>query len=258
MKRFFTIFSILLISSCTIYAGDYFGEDKKTGELNLYSRLKYETINSEEKLVKVDYVTEKNFQQSKIQSAFLGKEMLLVKKYRTDFFESNYVEADRDARLLNNSLDPKIKKGMRKKLFAHLTYNGEDYRLINAYRNFYYMLKNDGSVYGKMIRIKDDYAELLSDTFTLSSKIKFLPVIEKRRTSTQPINSMSVTYNGIAQNQIILNYMTYYLGSANSGNFQTIHVPNKPGNIMVGGAAIRILNANNQKIDFIVLQEPRI
>lgn len=120
------------------------------------------------------------------------------------------------------------------------------------------MLKEDGSIFKNIVRVKDDYAEVLTSEYFSQHNVKFLPVIEKRRISTKPITSMSLTYNGIANGNIILNHMTYYLGSNNSGNFQTINIPNKPGNVIVGGAKLRILNANNQKIEFMILQEPTL
>jgi hypothetical protein len=258
MKKILSIFSILVISSCTIYAGNYLEVDKKTGEIIKSGRLEYKKVNSDEKIVQVNYVTEKNFKQSKIQSTFLGKEMLSIKKFRTDLYKNNFVESNMKAILMTNSTPLIVKKGEKKKIFATLKYNGEEYRLINAENNFYYMLNKDGTIFNRIVRIKNGFAELLNNKYYPSNNVKFLPIIKERKTRTEAITTMSLTYNGIANGNIILNYMKYDLGSSNTGNFETINIPYKTGNIIINDIKLRILNANNQKIEFIVLKEPTI
>ena len=109
-----------------------------------------------------------------------------------------------------------------------------------------------GKLYNKVGLLKDNRLTLLEQESVISNPdFRFEPVFTTTTEQTKPDKGFDIKYDGLRLNRMWFVYYDY--ASSKSGGFQEFDFPNKPGLLTINGVKIRVLAADDQRVDYMVL-----
>lgn len=257
MKKIYLLILVSILSGC-INAGnnDFFSSRKNFfSYINGYGIYFYNQAD-EPFLVKSEFTEERNYKLNQSMTAYKGYSVLNNKIYRKDFYQREYVTPNMDGKMYTASIPHKFKKGEKIKLIGQVMIEHVDYRLVpSGLKDFVFLLKEDGELYSKMGQIKGDSLILLDATFYPYPKtLRLVDITSSKSVQSEPTQGFDVKYDGLRLDRIWFTVMDYSRGQGEQGTFENISFPNKPGLIEINGIGFRVLNADADKIDYMVLK----
>lgn len=254
MKKLLVLCSLIYVSAC-VYAGDvdvWSGRNKWVESFQTYS-ISYWT--DEPKLVKTQMINEKSFKKDEIRTAFKGYSVLSDKTFERSYFVSEKMKANMNVVLSNASAPYKFKANEVRKIIGTVNIDGVQYRLLPTdLEDFVILVEPNGEVWHKTGRIKDGRLVVLGQDFVSSNpQFRFEPVFISTTTQTRPIKGFDIKYDGIRLDRMWFTYFDYATNTA--GGFREYSFPKKPGLLTIDEVKIRVLEADNQRVDYMVLAD---
>lgn len=259
MKKLGLMLTVLALSGC-LRAGDHGYlpiRNTMVERLSGYDISFYHDDGPE--LVKSEYIEEKNYKLNEKMVAYRGYSVLNNKIFRKDFYSQHYFKANKDAVMDTSSLPHKIKSGEIFKLIGYATIDGTRYRLFpGGLDGFVIFTDENGKIWDKMGQIRNDsYVVLLNTEFFVKpDDVKIVELSTSKTEQTKPLKGFDVKYEGVKLDRIWFTFFDYS-DSQNSGKFEEISFPNKPGLIEINGVGFRVLHADNDKVEYMVIKEDK-
>lgn len=254
MKKLLVLCSLIYVSAC-VYAGDVdvLGARNKWVESFQSYPVSYWT--KEPKLVKRQMINEKSFKKDEIRTAFKGYSVLSDKTFERSYYVSEEMRANMNVVLSNASAPYKIKAQEVRKIIGTSVIDGVEYRLLpTELENYVILVAPNGEIWNKTGRIKDGRLVVLGQDFISSNpKFRFEPVFINTTTQTRPIKGFDIKYDGVRLDRMWFTYFDYATDTA--GGFREYSFPKKPGLLTIDSVKLRVLDADNQRIDYMVLAD---
>ncbi len=256
MKKILIFASIITLSACGIHAGGYkspisfsiFGQDKS------YSIDYFE--NQGLKAYRTEKIEDIYPSINETQRAYTGFSVFYDKTYTKTYFQDCFVKAKMDGVLSAGSAPSYVYKKDTKRLLGRSYVEDQWYSLLPADDATYvWLIKEDGSIAGKMGKVKDRKLYILDTQFVPSPReLSFEIIKETKMDQTIPTTGFDVKYSGIKLGQVTFTVLDYSKYSKDKGEFEVFYFDNKANmNVNIMGIKIKVLSADEQKIDYIVL-----
>ncbi len=253
MKKILMLMSVALLAGC-LRAENY---DILGFRNDIFVMAEgYKISFSEQKpvLVKTELIEENNFKYNEAQTVYKGYSVLNAKVYRRDLYAQELLRPNKNGVLSSPGLPHKLSDKETYKVIGKVEIDGVEYRLLpDAIEGFAFLINNQGEFYGKAGQIKDGYLILLENEFFPYPKdLRMINVNTSKAEQTKPIEGYDVKYDGVRLDRIWFTYLDYQSGD--KGTFENVSFPNKPGLITINGVNMRVLQADNDKITYMLLK----
>lgn len=258
MKKIILFVAVFMLSGC-VYAGDWsdklFGPRKDVFAAAQGYWISY--YDQEPELTKSEMVNEKNYRLNQSMSAPRGYSVLNNKIYRKDVYREVAVRPNKNGALSSASIPYKFTVDDKFDLLGEISIKGQRYRLVASDIPDYVFLINDqGEFYDKMGQIRSGFVILMDpDYLARPEDLKLVNVVSTKTNQTKPVQGFDVKYDGVNLDRLWFTYFEFDDRNATDGRFKKLSFPNKPGLIEINGVGIRVLNADDDKIEFMVVRE---
>lgn len=255
MKRLLVVLSLGLLAGC-LDAGNFNIMPARNDVFIVAQGYKITFYAKEPVLIKTELIEETNFKFNVAETIYKGYSVITSKTYRKDVYAEDYVKANKKGLLSSPSLGFSIDANKKYRVIGQVDIDGVTYRLIpDAVEGFAFLFDNQGRFYDKCGKIDGDYLTLLeSEFFPRPKDIRMLDINTNKGVQTKPTAGFDVKYDGIRLNRIWFTYLDYATGGGDYGNFENISFPNKPGLITINGVKMRVLQADTDKITYMLLK----
>lgn len=244
-----------LLSAC-VYAGDNgFWENRK----NVFTALNGYKINfynqTDPQVLKSEFSTDKNYKLNEGMTAYKGYTVVNNKVFRKDFYSLNYVRPNKEGALHSASVPQRFSPAERYTLRGSVEIDGRRYRLVDSdLKDFVFLIDDQGRFSKKMGQIKDNNLILLETEFlAYPEDLKMVDLNVSKSVQTKPVEGFDLKYDGVRLDRIWFLYLDYNGSEGENGRFESISFPNKPGLIKINGVAFRIISADEDKIEYMVM-----
>lgn len=258
MKKILVLAALFSLSAC-IYAGDVSVWDGRKGLVERLNSYPIEYFDQGSKLVKSEYITEKNFPNNEILTAYVGYTVVDTKVYQKDFYTTDLLRASSRGVLNSASVPVIFEKNEEKKVIGQVRINDVNYLLTTAdkYSDKYVVLVGkDGHIFHKMGQIRYERLVLMDPEYIpFPENFRLEPVTTSKSEQTEPVKGFDIKYEGIKLDRMVFTYLDYADSQGDSGRFENLSYPKKSKNIDIKGVKIRVLHAGNQKLDYMILKD---
>ena len=257
MKKTVVLFSALLLASCAIHAGDHSFWNERNEWIESHNTYPVEFFSQEPMLLKTDYVYENSRKSKEVLTTYTGYSMISSKTYQKNYYIADKVKAVMEGGLVGIGSPILFTKGESVPLLGQVVVDNTDFVLAPDKSGEYVVLvRRDGSVYPKIGEIRNNRLLLLDEhLMPKPDDFHFSPVVEGKTQQTKPVNGYDLRYEGIKNGKITMTYMVYNPVNNSSGQFETFAFPQKAGLYRINNLEIKILSADNDKIDFMVVKD---
>lgn len=255
MKKIAAIFSLFTLTACGIHAGDMGFLPRYNSMFEIWqtkSIFYYEHAQDEEILTASKTITEEEINHGEDLIADTGDIMAFSKTYRTDFFDTETLQVNKNAVLSSSSAPYRIKKNAVYNGFGEVTIDGETYMLVRQgdTDNDILLINSDGKVYNRIGRIiKGRLAILQTDFHVEPNDVQFVPVVSTRSEKSNYLSGFELRYDGIRDGHTVFTYTV--LGEDCYDKEYTF--PLSQHEIEIEGLKINILDAGYNKIQYVIL-----
>ncbi len=254
MKKTLVLCSLIYIASCA-YSGPVNVWDARRKWVESFSSIAIDFKDNAPKLVKTQAINEKSYKTNEIQTAFKGYSVLSDKTFTRTYFVTEKLRAVGNLVLSNVSAPFVVKNNETKEILGYVHIDGEKYSLLvtNELENFVLLVNSaTGKIYDKVGLVKDGRLILMEQSYVSSNPdFRFEPVFTTLTEQSKPTKGFDIKYDGLRLDRLWFVYYDY--ASAKSGGFREYDFPNKPGLLNINGVKIRVLAADSQRVDYMVL-----
>ena len=257
MKKICLLVGVLLLSGCLRAANyDIFSSRKSLFVALDGYKVRFYDEENKPRLMSSETVVDKNYKPNTAITVSKGFPMLARQIYEKKKYVAQFVKANKNGVLNSASLPVIIKSDKVYQYVGEVVVDGETYQLLPCeLADFYFMVKEDGTIYNRIGQIKDGYLVLVeSEFFPYPADLKMVAV-QSSNEQKQPLSGYDVRYEGINLDRIWFTYLEYDGDNADAGVYQKFSFPNKPGLIELADVGLRVLHADDEKITFMVLQD---
>lgn len=260
MRKTAFLCGVFLISGC-LNAGDHGWGSWRKEWLEQLTTEPITFYDNSLRQVKTELLTERNFPENEILTAHVGYSMVDDKTYRKVYYAREIVRPAMDGGFSSNSVPVQFKKSQRLDMIGESFVDGQRYALVPTQENsFVVLIDGEGRPLNKIGQIRNNRLVLLKEDFVLyPDGFYFEPLTLSRSEQTMPIKGFDIKYGGLKGGRVQLIYYNYdapnNTGDDESGEFITMSFPNKPETVDVNGIGIRIVEATEDFIDYMILPE---
>lgn len=257
MRKFAVLLLGLLVSGCwntNMKMFDLFPERKSWVEN--FSSYPIHFFSGKPELVKTEYVEEKNVKPNVALQAYVGATVVSNKTYQINYYREQLLKANMDGMMNSASVPDIVRADKPMKIIGTVVIDGMEYRLVpTSLKDFVFLVKPDGELYDEIGQIRNgDRLVILEATFVPTPyELRLYPVQTSKMEQTKPIKGYDIKYDGVRDRKIWFTFMDYQAASGNGGAFENISFPLKDSVVTINGIRIKVLNANNQKLDYMIL-----
>ena len=255
MKNLSCLLAVLVLSGC-IYAGDNDFFSPRKDFFTAINGYLIEWASSEPKLAKTEIVEENNFKLNESMTAFRGYTVLNSKIYHKDTYAEMLLRPNHDGVMHSVSVPMEFSANKNYDVRGFVTIDGADYRLIDSgLKGFYILIDRDGAFYQKIGQAKGNYLVLLDTKYYITpDDLRMVEVVNTNSTQTKPRKGFDLKFDGVNANRIWFTYLDYSNDKDNKGFFENISFPLNAGVIEINGIGFRVLRADNDRLDYIILK----
>lgn len=257
MKTLKILALVLTLSGC-IYAGDVSVLGFRDDYLADFSSYSIEFMDEKgPQLIKSETVTDSSFAANKLLTAYKGYPMVDTKSYSRNYYTQESIVAPSNA-VLTSGLSPvSIEAKKKYDVIGRVDVEGKPYALVSVgFSKDVFLVENDGKLYNRIGVIRNDKLVLLDTSYNITPKdFKFEPVSSSKMVQSEIVKGFEVRYGGIKLGRVILTLMEYVPGNDAAGEFVDYNYPNRPGVVDLRGIKIKIFEANNSKIEYMIVNE---
>ncbi len=256
MKNLVLGMCCLMLSSC-LSADSYSILPQRNNIFSYWDSYGIDYYDADLKLVKTEYITESSFETNKILTAYVGYSVADVKTYQKNFYKSEYVRPAMDGIMNSASVPMAFSKKEKYQVLGESTIDRERFLLIPAKEeNVVLLINGDGVPYDKVGYVKNDRLILmLPDYVPYPENLYFEPIVTSKTEQTKPVKGYDIKYGGIKLDRMLFTYYDYSNSNGTDGRFENISFPKNQKMIDIYGVGIKVLHADNQKLDYILMPE---
>lgn len=254
-KKFMPLF-ILLLTGC-VYAGEIDVLPSRKGFFERLNSYSVERFNDQQEFVKTEHLNDKNYKLNQSMTAFRGYTVVNNKTYRRDWYQQNFVKPNRSGSLSSGGISQAYQKDEKQRVLGTVTIDGIEWRIIPGEDDeFVYMIDKDGKFNNRAGKLDGSRLILLDTEYeVLPDDLQMIDVAATSSMQTKPVLGFDVKYEGVKLDRIWFTYFDYASANGGKGTFEEISFPNKPGLIEINGIGIRVLKADNERLDYMVIRD---
>ena len=246
----------LSLSAC-VNAGDFDLMPFRKKLINSYRGYAIDFYDNEEVLIGENSIHENDYDMNKAITVKKGENVLSDTIMNKRSYQRFFAKFNKKGALNNNLYPLKINPDEEYTIVGWTTINNDRYTIIGTKLDGHVFLFNEqGELYKNGGKIIDDRLHLLEDiVFAYPSDLK-MTVVNKMRDEISGVkNGYQVKYGGVKLDRLFFDYLGYDSDSDVRGEFKQINFPNNPGLIVINGIGLRVLNADDSSITYMILQE---
>lgn len=209
------------------------------------------------KLIKTETVTESDFAPNKMLTAYKGYSVADTKSYTRNYYTQESIVAPTDAVLVSGLSPLSIKADKKYDIIGRTDIDEVVYALVpNPEGKDVFLVKNDGTLLNQVGLIRGDKVKLLDTKYEINPpSFRFEPVTTSKIVQSEMTWGFEIKYAGLKLNRIVFTVMEYDQAGGESGNFVNYSYPNRPGEIDIRGLKIRVFEANDAKIEYMIVTD---
>jgi len=209
-----------------------------------------------ERLLTTENLQDSSFKANKLLTAFKGYPVADTKYYSKNHYVQESLIAPVDAKMFSGSSPAEIKGGKKYSVIAKTKIDGNVYYLVNSEDStFVYLVDKDYKLQRNLGTIRNDKLVLLEDSYTVEPEgFQFEPITETRVLQSDIVNGFEIRYEGVQNGMMLFTLMQYDAGGS-TGEFSNYNFDNQPGIVNIAGVKIKIFNADDSKLDYMILAE---
>lgn len=258
MKKVAILSCVLILTSCIRAGGNNFLPSRNQFFEDLQS-IPVTYYDNSMKFVKSELITERNFPENTVLSAGVGYSVVDDKTYRKMYHARDAVRAIADGVLETNLAPIKYKKSQQFDLIGEVYVDGQRLALVPTENEKYVVLiDSEGKPYHKIGQFRNDRLVLLDvHLFVYPKDFAFETVMLSKTEQTTPLKGFDIKYGGLRGGYVSFIYYNFDApsndGLHDSGEFEVIAFPNRPGPVDVKGVKIKVVDAKTDSLDYMIL-----
>lgn len=248
------LLACLNLSAC-INAGDFDLLPVRRKILNLYKGYSVNFYDNKEALIGKERIHENDYQMNKAITVKKGEDVLSDTLMDKRTYQRFFVKFNKKGSLDNRIYPMNVNADDEYKIVGWVTIDNDEYTLIESpLENYVYLFDSKGNLYEKGGKIVDNRLQLMEDTvFAYPTDLK-IKVVNKMRDDVSNVKKgYQVKYGGIKFDRLFFDYLGFDSEDDTMGEFKQINFPNKPGLIVINGIGLRVLNASDNSITYMIL-----
>ncbi len=257
MKKIIVCLLACLNLSACINAGDFDLLPIRRKILNLYKGHTIEFYDNEEALVGKERIHENDYQLNKAITVKKGEDVLSDTLMDKRTYQRFFIKFNKKGSLDNRIYPMNVNADDEYKIVGWVTINNNKYSLVaSPLDDYVFLFDEQGNLYERGGKIVDDRLQLLEDTvFAYPTDLK-IKVVNKMRDSVSNVKKgYQVKYGGIKFDRLFFDYLGFDNEDSTMGEFKQINFPNKPGLIVINGIGLRVLNASDNSLTYMILMD---
>lgn len=245
MKKLSVLWGVLMLSSCGLMGIGY--SDLAHNSYAISFR------DNTPQLQRVENVQRQSVNPKEVRTAFVGQTVISDSFFSRSVYATDEFMANGDVVMSSASTPISFKNKETKQIIGYVTIDGVTYSLIDCgIKNYVALVKPDGALYKHIGKIDGSRLLLLNTTYIVSNPdFRFLTVKTTRDEASTPTKGYDLKYGGVKLDRVWFTLMTY--SSDRDGGFEEFSFPNNKGLVRIEDISIRILEADEQKIDYMIL-----
>lgn len=207
------------------------------------------------KLIKSETITESDFAPNKMLTAYKGYSVVNTKSYTRNYYTQESVVAPEDAILVSGLSPLSIKGGKKYDIIGRTEIDDIVYALIpNPEGKDVFLVRNDGTLLDQVGLMRADKIKLLDGKYKIEPEdFRFESVVTSKVVQSEMTWGFEIKYDGLKLNRMVFTVMEYN-SNGESGEFVNYNYPNRPGEISIRGLKIRVYEANDEKIEYMIVR----
>lgn len=257
MKALTVLASALALSGC-IHAGEVsFWPERDDFVAGLFSYDIEYLDESEPKLIKTETVTDSDFAPDKMLTAYKGYSIADTKTYTRNYYTQESIVAPTNAEFVSGLSPLHIKAEQKYDIIGRTEIDDVTYALVpNPGTEDVFLVRNDGTVLNRVGIIRGDKLKLLDQEYAVTPEsFRFEPVTTSKVVQSEMTWGFEIKYAGIQLGRMVFTLMEYAPTNGESGQFVKYNYPNRPGEISIRGLKFRVFEANDAKIEYMILSK---
>lgn len=245
MKKLSVLWSVLMLSSCGLMGVGY-------GDL-AHNSYAISFRNNTPQLQRVENIQRQSVNLKEVRTAFVGQTVISDSFFSRNVYATDEFMANGDVVMSSASTPITFKNKETKEIIGYVTIDGINYCLVDSgIKNYAVLVKPDGSLYKHIGKIDGSRLLLLNTTYVISDPdFRFVTIKTTKEEASAPSKGYDLKYGGVKLDRVWFTLMTY--ASDRDGGFEEFNFPNNKGLVRIEDISIRILDADEQKIDYMIL-----
>lgn len=252
------LLACLVLFGC-IRAGDYDLAPVRTKLVNSIRGYSIDYADNEEKLVGDESLRENNVVLNKSITVKKGDSILSDKTFDKKTYQ-NFVYRVNKKGVINTLTYPlKLDNKKDYLILGWVKIDGKKYSILESdIDDYVFLFDEDGNFYKRSGLIEDKNLKLLDeDLFIYPSDLKVMQIAKMRDEISNVKKGYEVKYGGLKLDRVWFDYLDYDKNNQNGGVFEKISFPNMPGLITINGVNMRVLDANEDTLTYIILSDDK-
>ena len=246
----------LSLSAC-VNAGDFDLMPFRKKMINSYRGYAVDFYDNKEALIGENGIHENDYDLNKAITVKKGENVLSDTIMNKMTYQRFFAKFNKKGAVNNNLFPMRVNGDDEYTIVGWTTINNDRYTIIESRLDDHVFLFNkDGIAYEKSGKIVDGRVQLLEDpVFSYPADLK-LTIVNKMRDDISGVRKgYQVKYGGAKLDRIFFDYLGFDADNDTRGEFKQINFPNKPGLIVINGIGLRVLNADDRSITYMILQD---
>lgn len=245
MKKLSVLWGVLMVSSCGLMGVGY--SDLAHNSYGISFR------DNTPQLQRVENVQRQSVNPKEVRTAFVGQTVISDSFFSRSVYATDEFMAKGNVVMSSASTPISFKNKETKEIIGYVTIDGVTYCLVDAgIKNYAVLVKPDGSLYKHIGKIDGSRLLLLNTTYVVSDPdFRFVTIKTTKEDSSAPSKGYELKYGGVKLDRVWFTLMTY--SSGREGVFEEFNFPNNKGLVRIEDISIRILEADKDKIDYMIL-----
>lgn len=257
MKKIIVCLLACLNLSACVNAGDFDLLPVRKKIFNLYKGYAVDFYDNKEELVGNERIHENDYQLNKAVTVKKGEDVLSDTLMDKKTYQRFFIKFNKKGSLDNRIYPMNVNADDEYKIVGWTTIDGQKYSLVESPLDDYvFLFDEQGSLYDHGGKIIDDRLQLLEDNvFAYPTDLK-IKIVNKMRDNVSGVKKgYQVKYSGIKFDRIFFDYLGFDNVDSTMGEFKQLNFPNKPGLIVINGIGLRVLNANDNSLTYMILKD---
>lgn len=257
MKKIIVCLLACLTLNACVRAGDYDLLPIRKKIFNLYRGYSVDFYDNKEELIGEDRVRKNDYELYKAITVKKGDDILNDTLLNKRTYQRFFAKFNKKGTLDNQVYPMKVNADDEFEITGWSTINNNKYTLVTSPLDDYvFLFDEQGGLYEKGGKIEDGRLHLMDEMVFAYPKDLKLKVVNRMRDDVSGAKSgYQIKYGGIKFDRIFFEYLGYDNVDSTTGEFKQISFPNKPGLIMINGIGLRVLNADDKSITYMILTD---
>ena len=209
---------------------------------------------NEKKLVGEENVRENNYVMNKAITVKKGEDILSDKLVSKKTYQTFVAKFNKKGNINSNVYPMNVTSTDEYKIIGHTIIDGVEYTIIESpLDDFVFLFDKNGNLYEKTAKIDGNRLNVLdSQVFAYPSDLK-LSIIAKMHDEISKVKEgYQIKYGGTKLERLFFDYLVFD-NEADAKELERLSFPNKSGLIVINGIGLRILNATDDAVTYMIL-----